>query len=65
MVAYGAGNLVCGELNAKNAYGGYVGFEPFAASPRNAMFFAEDDLDELKEEYEAAANAGLVAACGQ
>ncbi|HEY8604728.1 hypothetical protein [Tsuneonella suprasediminis] len=23
------GNLVCGEINGKNSYGGYVGFEPF------------------------------------
>lgn len=22
-------NMVCGEMNAKNAYGGYVGFVPF------------------------------------
>jgi hypothetical protein len=23
---------VCGEVNAKNSYGGYVGFRPFVAS---------------------------------
>jgi hypothetical protein len=23
------GDLICGEVNAKNSYGGYVGFEPF------------------------------------
>lgn len=28
----GGAFVVCGELNAKNSYGGYVGYERFAAS---------------------------------
>ena len=26
-----AGDAVCGEVNAKNGFGGYVGFQPFYA----------------------------------
>lgn len=28
------GETLCGEVNAKNAYGGYVGFKPFAVTER-------------------------------
>jgi hypothetical protein len=28
--------MVCGEVNAKNSYGGYVGFEPFLVSADKA-----------------------------
>jgi len=31
-VKRGADGLVCGEVNEKNAYGGYVGFVPFMVS---------------------------------
>jgi hypothetical protein len=30
-VKYNGRTLVCGELNAKNSFGGYVGFESFIA----------------------------------
>ncbi len=32
VVKYGFGVLVCGQYNAKNGYGGYVGFGPFVVS---------------------------------
>lgn len=28
------GEALCGEINAKNAYGGYVGFQPFAVTEK-------------------------------
>lgn len=32
IVDYKGGKLICGEVNAKNSYGGYVGFAPFLAT---------------------------------
>ena len=32
LVDYKGGLLACGEVNAKNSYGGYVGFSPFMAA---------------------------------
>ena len=35
---------LCGEVNAKNSYGAYIGFTPFAASPKHInMPKGEDD----------------------
>ena len=31
------GKLICGEVNAKNSYGGYVGYQKFLASNLHAM----------------------------
>lgn len=28
---------VCGEVNAKNSYGGYIGFQPFTATIKGAV----------------------------
>lgn len=33
IVSWGSQKLVCGEINAKNSYGGYVGFKRFVGSP--------------------------------
>jgi hypothetical protein len=61
LVPYKDSHVICGEVNGKNSYGGYVGFRPFVASvtaseiARTGGRFAEIDR---------AANAGLVAACG-
>lgn len=33
----GREDVVCGELNAKNGYGAYVGFQPFYAFIRNGQ----------------------------
>lgn len=35
--SYKDGKLICGYVNAKNSYGGYNGFKPFAASPTQAI----------------------------
>jgi hypothetical protein len=36
LVAHPAGMVVCGEVNAKNSHGGYVGFRRFFGSPEAA-----------------------------
>lgn len=33
IVSWGSEKVVCGEINAKNSYGGYVGFKRFVGSP--------------------------------
>jgi hypothetical protein len=38
------GKLVCGEMNAKNSLGGYVGYKPFIG----AFLIDLDDLDKVK-----------------
>lgn len=59
---YGYGRVVCGEVNAKNSYGGYVGFTRFVASNE------ESAIEDNSSQYQAineASNAGLYAACGR
>lgn len=59
-VSYNAGKVICGEVNGKNAYGAYVGFKPFAASPtKNVMETPRGKYPEV----DALANTGLFAAC--
>lgn len=55
-----AGRVVCGEVNAKNSYGGYVGFRQFVAGVAGA------DTESTDTEYPnitRAANAGITMAC--
>ena len=33
--SHGAGDTICGSVNSKNSYGGYVGMAPFAYTPSN------------------------------
>lgn len=40
------GSIVCGEVNAKNSYGGYSGFKPFIVHGVQVAI-AEDTGDEL------------------
>lgn len=35
--AQGTGGTVCGEVNARNAYGGYAGFTPFFVIGQSAL----------------------------
>lgn len=37
--------LVCGEFNAKNSFGGYIGFKPFLWSDAGVLIEAGDDAD--------------------
>jgi hypothetical protein len=59
LVDYQDGKVVCGEVNAKNSYGGYVGFRPFVAGPIGATFYEQSEHPDI----ERAANAGLLDAC--
>ncbi|TWG93604.1 hypothetical protein L599_001200000640 [Luteimonas sp. J16] len=46
------GVIVCGEVNAKNAYGGYVGFKPFMVAGTSVMLASDTDkgIEELRLE---------------
>lgn len=64
MVTYGGngtGRLMCGEVNAKNSYGGYTGFTRFVAGVNGASMY---NADSKYAEVNSAYNAGLFAACG-
>jgi hypothetical protein len=44
-----AAGFICGEVNAKNRYGGYVGFREFVADGQSALIdSAQQDADHLK-----------------
>ena len=61
MVRYQGKILVCGEVNAKNSYGGYVGYTRFIAGAFSAVLeYKSSDPD-----FAAAANYGLSLACSQ
>lgn len=53
------GQVVCGEVNGKNSYGGYVGFSPFVASTNSATLYVREKWTELEYAY----NAGINSAC--
>jgi hypothetical protein len=58
---YDGGKVVCGEINAKNSYGGYVGYKSFVAGISGSTIFS------TRSEYQNindASNAGINAACG-
>jgi len=41
-VKYNARTVVCGEVNAKNSYGGYVGFENFVAGLSSSQIISSN-----------------------
>ncbi len=47
LVSYLDGQVICGEVNAKNSYGGYVGFSPFVASSNAAHLYDNDKKHDL------------------
>jgi hypothetical protein len=59
VVDHAKGKVVCGEVNAKNSYGGYVGFTLFVAGVNGAQLYSESEYGAI----EGAANAGLTLAC--
>ena len=61
MVRYQGKILVCGEVNAKNSYGGYVGYTRFIAGAYSAVL----EYKSSDPEFAAAANYGLSMACSQ
>ncbi|MCW5669763.1 MAG: hypothetical protein KIT86_08880 [Hydrogenophaga sp.] len=54
VASYAGGVLVCGEVNAKNSFGGYAGFVRFIANA------SKGDIDRQS----LGASAGIVDACG-
>lgn len=58
---YDGGKVVCGEINAKNSYGGYVGYKRFVAGTSAAIVY---DTSSKYPDINDAYNAGIVAACG-
>ena len=60
---YGDLKIICGEINAKNSYGGYVGFKRFMGSPTGGV--SMEDLSGKYPEINASYNSGLYAACGR
>lgn len=61
MVPYKDGRVICGEVNGKNAYGGYVGFKPFVSGVTSFQIARSGGR---YAELDSAANTGLIAACG-
>lgn len=61
LVDYFEGKVVCGRVNAKNSYGGYVGYKPFVAGPGGATIY---DADMRYPAVSIASHAGISAACG-
>lgn len=59
-VRIGRGSVVCGDVNGKNSYGGYVGFRPFAAGTDGASLWGTDSK---YPEIQAASNYGISQAC--
>lgn len=60
LVPHRNSKVMCGEINAKNAYGAYAGFEPFVSSPKSALVFRSDRRAEIQN----AENAGISITCG-
>ncbi|MDX9707138.1 MAG: hypothetical protein RBT86_06110 [Azospira sp.] len=51
--------IICGEVNGKNSYGGYVGFVKFIASPENNHIQDTSNSQQIMD----ASNAGLDRTC--
>jgi hypothetical protein len=59
LLDFNPGRLVCGEVNAKNGFGAYVGFTPFVATPTDHVLWQRGT-----PRFERAANYGIISACG-
>jgi len=60
IVGYFNWKLICGEINAKNSYGAYVGYSRFVAGISAATI---ESKGSRYPEIDAAANAGLDVVC--
>ncbi|WP_147163975.1 hypothetical protein [Pararhodospirillum oryzae] len=63
VVDFEGGKVVCGEVNAKNSYGAYVGYSAFAASPKGAEFYQKDTSRFPSAIFEAQWNLGIIKVC--
>lgn len=57
-----SGVVVCGELNAKNSYGGYTGFTRFVAGPNGGDLRDEKHKNDPAIYYSI--NYGIYVSCG-
>ena len=60
LVQYLDGAVICGEINGKNSYGGYVGFRDFVGGTSTGTM---RDIDTKYPDITAAANTGIDTAC--
>lgn len=58
---YDGMHIICGELNAKNSYGGYTGYKKFAAAPDESVI--ESFEGGKYPQINAAANSGIYTVC--
>lgn len=58
LFVYKGKTVVCGQVNGKNAYGGYVGFKPFIGGPNFGQI-----MDDLTSSSGAAESAGYRRYC--
>lgn len=61
LVKYLDSAVICGEVNAKNSYGGYVGFKDFVAGTSGGSMRSSDQAKYAA--ITAAANTGIDTAC--
>jgi hypothetical protein len=59
LVKYLDGEVICGEINGKNSYGGYVGYSDFVADVNSGQLRYAGKYAEVN----ASSNAGIDAAC--
>lgn len=58
---FGSLKVVCGEVNGKNSYGGYVGFKRFVSGINSGTI---ESTGSRYPDIDMAANYGLTSACG-
>ena len=59
LVQYLDGAVICGEINGKNSYGGYVGFRDFVGGTNSGSMRYEGKYADIN----AASNTGIDTAC--
>lgn len=60
LVQYLNGAVICGQMNGKNSYGGYVGFRDFVAGTKSGRIRSDDVYSTT---ITVATNAGIDTAC--
>lgn len=61
LVDHDGGKIVCGQVNGKNSFGGYVGYKSFASSPTRATIQSADTTYSLVND---ALTTAIYVACG-
>ena len=61
LIKHSEGAVICGEINGKNSYGGYVGFSDFVGGTNSGTMRRVDQAKYA--DITAAANTGIDTAC--